>query len=40
MAYECIRSPLKIYLATGWRSNKRVSVEDMGNNGHPSPCMS
>ena len=28
----------KVYAASGRRSSKRVLVEDLGNNRHPSPC--
>ena len=29
-----------VYPVSGWRSSKRVPVEDLGNNRHPSACMS
>ena len=30
----------KVCSASGRRSSNRVPMEDLGNNKHPSPCMS
>ena len=34
-----LRKGAKVYPASGRRSSKRVPVEDLGNNRHPSPTL-